>query len=587
MVKHIVLWKIKDSADKQQNIDSMTEMLTALVGKVEGLVSVELGRSFNTASDYDVVLYATLKNETALSHYQDHPDHVKCKEFIGRIAESRACIDYNYEEKNTASIPAGQVPDAPEKKPAGPDITVTFPPKRILEETPYYKTRVIKEDKPTETVPEKPAEKRDYVRTTPVIVVSRPPLWEPEVIESPAEKAHAEAAPVETAPVEAAPAEAAPVEAAPAEAAPVAIPVTVAAVRPAVQFRTPKAKPAPIKIKPNEPESPAPAKNVKKAPPVTAEPVKKAEPAPAEPVKKAEPVPVEPVKKAPPAPAEPVKAAPAAPSAPATSKKTDEPFADPFFNGTPHADAEPAPMRFSSAPDDSQEAAEAPLWFDTNVPEEAPMSFNSSQPAQAEPAEAPLWFETDSSVPDEAPMSFKDTPAEKPAPAPKRKWSSEPAASAPKREWSGAAQKAAPAPKATPNNAQVNPVSTEHSKVVEKTNAFGKKKIDVEVTPLDQRSDTWTCPSCGKIMPNYVGTCGCGEVKPFDFGFDDAPAAPAPAPKAAPKASLSISALTMLRQRLHRLPKQRPRLKALPSANGQEPHRRPLRHQRQRLTMLR
>ena len=45
-------------------------------------------------------------------------------------------------------------------------------------------------------------------------------------------------------------------------------------------------------------------------------------------------------------------------------------------------------------------------------------------------------------------------------------------------------------------------------------------------------------------MPNYVGTCGCGEVKPFDFG-DDAPAAPvskpvskpapAPQPKPAPQ----------------------------------------------------
>lgn len=24
----------------------------------------------------------------------------------------------------------------------------------------------------------------------------------------------------------------------------------------------------------------------------------------------------------------------------------------------------------------------------------------------------------------------------------------------------------------------------------------------------------WKCPKCGKINQNYVGTCGCGEVKP-------------------------------------------------------------------------
>lgn len=24
----------------------------------------------------------------------------------------------------------------------------------------------------------------------------------------------------------------------------------------------------------------------------------------------------------------------------------------------------------------------------------------------------------------------------------------------------------------------------------------------------------WKCPKCGSINQNYVGTCGCGEVKP-------------------------------------------------------------------------
>ena len=27
-------------------------------------------------------------------------------------------------------------------------------------------------------------------------------------------------------------------------------------------------------------------------------------------------------------------------------------------------------------------------------------------------------------------------------------------------------------------------------------------------------SNEWTCPKCGRINQNYVGTCGCGEVKP-------------------------------------------------------------------------
>ena len=71
---------------------------------------------------------------------------------------------------------------------------------------------------------------------------------------------------------------------------------------------------------------------------------------------------------------------------------------------------------------------------------------------------------------------------------------------------------AAPAPAAAP---------APNSQVIEKKNIFGKKTLDVQVTPLEQRADTWTCPSCGKIMPKYVGTCGCGEPQPFVF--DDEP----------------------------------------------------------------
>lgn len=27
-------------------------------------------------------------------------------------------------------------------------------------------------------------------------------------------------------------------------------------------------------------------------------------------------------------------------------------------------------------------------------------------------------------------------------------------------------------------------------------------------------TNSWTCPKCGKVNQNYVGTCGCGEAKP-------------------------------------------------------------------------
>ena len=44
------------------------------------------------------------------------------------------------------------------------------------------------------------------------------------------------------------------------------------------------------------------------------------------------------------------------------------------------------------------------------------------------------------------------------------------------------------------------------------TKGIIKKRGDTSAT-----SNTWTCPCCGKIMPKYVGTCGCGESQPFSF----------------------------------------------------------------------
>ena len=60
-----------------------------------------------------------------------------------------------------------------------------------------------------------------------------------------------------------------------------------------------------------------------------------------------------------------------------------------------------------------------------------------------------------------------------------------------------------------------------------KPKVFGKKAKEAEAfrkaqEAVNNRKDvpndgTWTCPSCGKVMPKYVGTCGCGESQPFEF----------------------------------------------------------------------
>ena len=57
MVKHIVMWRMAESEDKEQRAKDIKENLEALKGKIDVLVNIEVGLNFNdTDSASDVVL---------------------------------------------------------------------------------------------------------------------------------------------------------------------------------------------------------------------------------------------------------------------------------------------------------------------------------------------------------------------------------------------------------------------------------------------------------------------------------------------------------------------------------------------------
>jgi len=369
MVKHIVLWKIRDDDRKQQNIDQMIDMLTSLVGKVEGLVSMEMGYNFNTGSDYDVVLYAAFKNSAALKYYQNHPEHLKCKDFIGSISVGRTAADYFFEEGKIVARPFDEVPDAPENNDLHAAVQAAM---KMSEGTP-----------PKISVP-------DLSEQTPV----KDDLQE--------------------------------------------------AVKEAMKMS--EGTPPKISV-PDIPAAPI-------APPPAPVPVAPAAPPPA-------PVPV----------------APAAPK----SKRVETITEKKDIFGKKKLDVQVTPLEQRSD-----------TWTCPVCGKVMPNYVGTCGCGEPKPFEF-----------DEVPPALQPAPTAKPAAAP-----------------------AAPSAPAAPKSKRVETIT-------EKKDIFGKKKLDAQVTPLEQRSDTWTCPVCGKVMPNYVGTCGCGEPKPF--AFDDVPAMQsAPAPKPAP-----------------------------------------------------
>ena len=98
MLKHIVMWKLKDQAeggDKATNARKMNELLDGCKNIVPGILKFEVALAQpGLEATYDVVLYSEFESKAALDAYQDHPDHVAIKPFIGAIREGRQCMDY-------------------------------------------------------------------------------------------------------------------------------------------------------------------------------------------------------------------------------------------------------------------------------------------------------------------------------------------------------------------------------------------------------------------------------------------------------------------------------------------------------------
>ena len=98
MVKHIVIWKLKETAsgnDKATNARLAKEKLEALNGKIPGLLKLEVGIDFlHSESSGDIALYSELESKEALAVYQEHPLHKEAGTFIREIVCGRTTADF-------------------------------------------------------------------------------------------------------------------------------------------------------------------------------------------------------------------------------------------------------------------------------------------------------------------------------------------------------------------------------------------------------------------------------------------------------------------------------------------------------------
>ena len=98
MVKHIILWQLKDELNEKEAAEVKKGIkcgLESLKDKIPGLVDIQVRIEGLTSSNADVMLDSTFENEASLKGYSIHPEHVAVADNNVRpYTKNRVCMDY-------------------------------------------------------------------------------------------------------------------------------------------------------------------------------------------------------------------------------------------------------------------------------------------------------------------------------------------------------------------------------------------------------------------------------------------------------------------------------------------------------------
>lgn len=98
MVKHIILWKLKDGisdAEKSEIKKNAKNALEGLNGKIDGLLEIHLRTEALPSSNADMMLISCFDNAESLAGYQKHPLHLAAaNNFVRPFTGQRLCLDF-------------------------------------------------------------------------------------------------------------------------------------------------------------------------------------------------------------------------------------------------------------------------------------------------------------------------------------------------------------------------------------------------------------------------------------------------------------------------------------------------------------
>lgn len=98
MVKHIILWKLKDSLSENEKKEVRAGIkagLEGLLGVVPGLTSIQVRTEGLSSSTADIMLDSAFTDAAALKNYSVHPAHTAVADSKVRpFTQTRLCLDF-------------------------------------------------------------------------------------------------------------------------------------------------------------------------------------------------------------------------------------------------------------------------------------------------------------------------------------------------------------------------------------------------------------------------------------------------------------------------------------------------------------
>ena len=97
MVKHIVMFQLKETLSKEEKLDVMNRFkaaIEALPAKIDVIRKVFVGLNINEAEKWDICLESEFDTLDDVKFYAAHPYHVAAAGILKDAKKDRACVDY-------------------------------------------------------------------------------------------------------------------------------------------------------------------------------------------------------------------------------------------------------------------------------------------------------------------------------------------------------------------------------------------------------------------------------------------------------------------------------------------------------------